>query len=490
MSQDLRDQRTDDNRRILLIDDNVAIHEDIRKILIAPPVRGAVDDLENELFGADPNADLPSVTFTIDSATQGREGLECVRQANLRGLPYALAIVDMRMPPGWDGLETIRHLWKEAPDLQILICTAYADNPWDEVKRTLGRSDGLLILKKPFDGIEVSQMAHALTEKWNLARRARLQLEDLETAVRIRTRCLEEATLRLHQEIVERERMEVALRLAQKLEAVGQLAAGIAHEINTPIQFIGDSLEFLREACGGLASVLTAHTRLCQAVERAGGFEDLVGEIRRTEEAADLAYLSENIPPSLARVADGASRVATIVRSLKDFAHPDATGATAADLNRGLESTLVMARSEYRDVADVETAFGELPAVVCYGSDLNQVFLNLIVNAAHAIGDVVRQNEGRGTIRVRTSVDGDEAVIAIGDTGSGIPPEIQRRIFDPFFTTKGIGKGTGQGLSIARSIVVDKHKGSLTFETEPGRGTTFFIRVPIAGPPTEATQVA
>jgi signal transduction histidine kinase len=324
-------------------------------------------------------------------------------------------------------------------------------------------------------------VAPVLTKKRNLTCLAQQELADLEAAVALGTRGLAEANERLGQAAVDRERVEVALRSAQKLAAVGQLAAGIAHEINTPIQFIGDSLEFLREACVSLTPVMVAHARLCDAVACAGGFEDLVKQVRNSEEAADLAYLAENISPALARVADGAGRVASIVRSLKEFAHPDGPSAIAADLNRALESTLIMARNEYKFVADIDAQFGDLPPVVCHGGDLNQVFLNLIVNAAHAIGDVVAPTGGRGTIRLHTFVEGNDAVITIGDTGSGIPADIQARIFDPFFTTKGVGKGTGQGLAIARAIVVDKHKGTLTFETEPGVGTTFRICVPIAG---------
>lgn len=319
-------------------------------------------------------------------------------------------------------------------------------------------------------------------------------MEDLETAIKVRTRSLEDATARLQQDALERERIEVELRLAHKLEGIGQLAAGIAHEINTPIQYIGDSITFLRDAYRGVAQVLSAHTRLLQAVEGRGGFEALAGAIREIEETADIAYLAENIPGSIERVADGAGRVAKIVRSLKEFAHPDSTEAVATDLNRALESTLTIACGEYKYVAEVETDLGDLPPVVCHPGDLNQVFLNLIVNGAHAIADVVGKSEHRGKIRVRTFVEGANAVISIGDSGTGIPPAIQSRVFDPFFTTKEIGKGTGQGLAVARAIVVDKHKGTLTFETGPGIGTTFFIRIPIAGAKadtkTEATQAA
>jgi len=174
--------------------------------------------------------------------------------------------------------------------------------------------------------------------------------------------------------------------------------------------------------------------------------------------------------------------VAEIVRSMKQFAHPDRKEMAAADINQAIVSTLVIASNEYKYVADVETDFGEIPLVNCYAGEVNQVVLNLIVNAAHAIGDVVKATGGKGKIRVTTRELDGVVEIAIGDTGNGIPVEVRSRIFDPFFTTKEVGKGTGQGLAIARNVVVDKHGGTLHFETEIGLGTTFFIRLPIHGP--------
>jgi len=185
------------------------------------------------------------------------------------------------------------------------------------------------------------------------------------------------------------------------------------------------------------------------------------------------------VPGSFASCEDGISRISTIVRAMKEFAHPDQKEKAPADLNQALRTTLAIAKNEYKYVADVTTELGELPPVFCYVGELNQVFLNLIVNATHAIGDVVGPRGGKGTIRIRTSRDGDLVRVDITDTGAGIPEPIRHRIFDPFFTTKEVGKGTGQGLAIARSTVVTKHRGCLTFETEIGKGTTFIVRLPI-----------
>ncbi len=252
---------------------------------------------------------------------------------------------------------------------------------------------------------------------------------------------------------------ELELRQAQKLESVGRLAAGVAHEINTPVQFVTDSIHFVRDATQEMGRLLK--------------------NVQASEES-DLPYLLEQTPKAIDRALDGLHRVTTIVRSMKEFAHPGSKDMQCVDLNRAIQTTLTLARNEYKYVAELQTDFAEdLPHVQCFAGDLNQVVLNLIVNASHAVGDAVCGTESKGRIIVKTKREGNDAVIAIADTGTGIPEHCQDRIFDPFFTTKEVGKGTGQGLVIARAIVVDKHKGQLSFETAIGEGTTFYVRLPI-----------
>ena len=466
--------------RLLVIDDNRAIHDDIRKIFAVRDGADKLETLETELFGT--TAAVPRrPLFVIDSAYQGRDGLTLVEQALVEGRPYQVAFVDVRMPPGWDGVETLEHLWQVDPDLQAVICTAYADYSWTEIIARLGRGDQFLILKKPFDPIEMSQLASALSRKWILHQQVQEQLNALDQLVRQRTGELQDANAKLHTEIAQREKMELELRLAQKLEAVGQLASGIAHEINTPIQYIGDSLHFLRSAFTDLTGLLAVYQALWRSFSQTPQGADWQARVQDAEDAADLDYLREQVPQAFERTLEGVGRVAGIVRAMKEFAHPDQREQSSADLNKALLNTLIVARNEYKYVAELETDLGELPPVLCYLSDLNQVFLNLVVNAAHAIGEVIGGGEQKGRITIRSRNLGERVEIAVADTGGGIAEAIRERIFDPFFTTKPVGQGTGQGLAIARSIVVDKHRGSLTFETEIGRGTTFYIRLPVSG---------
>jgi signal transduction histidine kinase len=286
------------------------------------------------------------------------------------------------------------------------------------------------------------------------------------------------------QDVTEAKLAQTELLDAQRLASVGTLAAGVAHEINTPVQFVNDSIHFLREASEDLFALVAPLQELKQAVADgapAAEVRALVEAASAAEDRADLDYLREKVPRAFERSSEGLDRVTTIVRSMKEFAHPAQKEMAPADLNRAIGSTLTVARNEYRYVAELETELGELPLVTCHLNDINQVVLNIVVNAAHAIEDVVRGTDKRGLIKVSTRLAGNDALISISDSGPGIPESIRARIFDPFFTTKEVGRGTGQGLSIARTTVREKHGGELTFESVAGQGTTFFIRLPVAG---------
>jgi PAS domain S-box-containing protein len=281
-------------------------------------------------------------------------------------------------------------------------------------------------------------------------------------------------------DVTAQRRLERRLQQAQKLEAVGRLASGIAHEINTPVQFVSDSLHFVSEAVTDLGPLIQTYRAMTRStLARQDGFE-LAQKVVVAEGIADVDYLVENLPDAVSRAISGLSTIAIIVRSMRDFAHPDRGELSAVDLNRALESTLIVAKHEYKNVAELATSFGQIPLVACHGGEINQAILNVVVNAAHAVGSFVNGSE-KGLIKVSTWQEGERVVIAIADNGGGIAERDQAVIFDPFFTTKEVGKGTGQGLFIARAIIEDQHGGELSFETRIGAGTTFFIRLPIAG---------
>lgn len=262
------------------------------------------------------------------------------------------------------------------------------------------------------------------------------------------------------EDVTARKRLELELRHAQKLEAIGRLAAGIAHEINTPIQFIGDNLQFLREAF---------HT---------------VAKLAASSEPADdggpreLAFLRDEVPLAIDQSLEGLARASEIVRAMKAFGDPGGSDRVPADLNDLVRNAVVVASSHLRAVAEVELLLGDLPAVSCDIGDLNQVLLHLLMNAADAISDSVRADGERGCIAVETAREGDGVEIRVSDTGTGVAPEIRHRLFDPFFTTKEVGRGSGQGLALAHAVA-ERHGGRMSFDTEWGQGATFRMWLPV-----------
>lgn len=286
----------------------------------------------------------------------------------------------------------------------------------------------------------------------------------------------------LYRDISELKQTEARLSQAQKLESIGQLSAGVAHEINTPTQFVGDNIRFLETAFEDLSEVQQAYHGLYEAAKNQSDTASQIKQVETVLEQADSEYLAEEIPVAIRQSIDGVSRIAKIVGAMKAFSHMGAENKEQADLNAAISNTLTVASNEWKYVADIELDLDEaLPTVPCYPAEFNQVVLNLVVNAAHAIKDVVDDSSGeKGVISISSRLLEHEVEVRIGDTGSGIPEAVRDKIFDPFFTTKEVGKGTGQGLSIVHSTVVEKHGGALEFETEIGQGTTFVIRLPLA----------
>lgn len=311
-------------------------------------------------------------------------------------------------------------------------------------------------------GPELEQLIAAIDDAYVAADTDRVRLE---RSLQLASDELFERNRRLESELAQRKQLELELQHAEKLRAVGQLASGVAHEINTPVQYIGDSVRFLADAFGDLDLALD-------------------DEVRRRDE--ETAFLRREVPHALARCNDGVQRVANIVRALKMLAHPDDSKQHPADLGEAIRNTLVVCAGEVKHVADVHVELGSRRPVTCHIGEIQQVLLNLLVNAGHAVADRIGNSPERGTIAIETRDEGDDVVISIRDDGPGIPAEIRKRIFEPFFTTKPVGKGTGQGLPIAHSLIVDHHGGQLTFDSTVGVGTTFTIRLPAAGKPTSS----
>jgi len=420
------------NRRILLIDDNESIHQDFRKIL-NPATAGktALASAAAELFGDGPGG-LAEAGFEVDSAFQGQEGLEKVRQACAEGRPYAMAFVDVRMPPGWDGIETISRIWSEYEDIQIVICTAYSDYSLDQIAGKLGRTDRMLILKKPFDSIEVLQFADALTEKWRLSREARAKVEDLEERVAERTRELREG----QQQLIE----------ARKMELVGKLAGGIAHDFNT------------------ILTAIIGHAELIQQVAPEEG----------------LPY------ESAVEIGKSAACAARLTHQLLAFSRKQMLKPERLDVNAMICALEAEFRLILQDGIEVRTEPNAAnPWTRADASQIKEVLMSMVHNA----GDAMRHG-GKLTLEAAdVTLDGTKAsgdadvrageyvMIAVTDTGGGIADEVKAHLFEPYFTTK--AQGAGKGLSLAMCHGILKQSGGhIAVRSEVGQGTTFEIYLP------------
>lgn len=557
------------NRRVLIVDDNPAVHDDYKKILVRDTESdGDLDDLSALVFGDEQKvSDIP--LFELHSALQGQEALRLVEKSIEDGAPYSMAFVDMRMPPGWDGLETIEHLWKADPRLQIVICTAYSDYSWSEIIERVEYRDRLLILKKPFDNVEVCQLALSLTNKWDLERLAEAEIRSIiETAadgiVTLRhdgeiestnqaacdmfgverselvgatfreylapenrgdwDECLRELqapsgacvqarevegscsdgtnmalllsastfsvpdgvryTVILHN-LTEYKALQASVAESQRLESVGQLAAGVAHEINTPLQFICSNSEFIQDCLTKLFSVLDTLVANVATDSPAKSWEARWKEMRDVMQANRFEMVRTEAQNALAESLEGLERVVSIVRTMKELTHPGMGDKSKCDLNHIIDGAVTITRNHWKDVAtvDVQTGSGDFEAEGIAG-DLNRVLVNLIVNATDAICERYDEsNQKSGLITIRTSREPEHAVITVADNGTGIPETVCEKVFDPFFTTKEVGKGTGQGLAIAYNIIVKNHGGTIDFESKPAEGTKFVIRLPWKGAP-------
>ncbi|MCG8419576.1 MAG: response regulator [Proteobacteria bacterium] len=427
--------------RILIIDDNPSIHADFREILANESASGldALDD-----FFSDAQDSVPQpISFEIDSAYQGQEGLAMVEQAMSDGRPYAVCFLDIRMPPGWNGPETLSHLWRVSPDLQVVLCTAFSDFSWQELLVRFDRTDRLLILKKPFEVLEVRQLAHALSEKWRLARQDAERMATLERRVAERTRELDEANKQLRREMQERIRAQNELNKRHRLEALGRLAAGIGHEINNPLNFVLGNVELAREM-----------------------IDDLKGQIPGEER--------EELTVSLDAALVGTQRIAQIVRSINHFVRPGQVVEEPVSVVPAVKLAISMVESDLADHIELDTELSEVPPVLGRRVELEQVFVNLLKNAIHSLSSPSR-SEAR--IRVITRCNDSDVIVTVADTGTGIDKVHLDKIFDPFFTTKPVGQGTGLGLSVCHAIVIAMG-GHIEVSSGQRGGTVVTVRLP------------
>jgi signal transduction histidine kinase len=428
--------------RVLIVDDNAAIHEDIRKILCPPEPDPAFREAKALLFGAAAGP-TRSVRFELDSAFQGADGLELAQRAAAAGDAYALAFVDVRMPPGMDGVETVAKLWEVCPDLQAVLCTAYSDYTWPEIFTRLRHTDSLVILKKPFDTIEVLQLAHALAEKWRLGREMERHLAELDGLVRQRTAELLAVNEQLVGEIAEQRRLEAGLLQAQKMEAVGHLAAGIAHDFNNILQVIQGYADLLLERAAAEGDERKALERILVSTARAG---ELVRHL--------LTFSQKAVP------------------RFQELDVRDTLSTLAGTLTRQLPANLAL----------TVTAAPDLPLVLADAGMMEQLLASLALNARDAMPD-----GGRLEISAdRVVLDRAEAQpertgtflrLTVADNGQGMDTGVRAHLFEPFYTTKPVGHGTGLGLAIVYGIV-RQHGGWVEVDSRPGKGTTFRVFLP------------
>ncbi len=427
--------------RILIVDDNGAIHDDFRKVLSGGATTTDIDALEEELFGT--RREAAPEGFDLTHAYQGAEAIAMARHAASTGNPFALAFVDVRMPPGMDGVETARGLWETDPALQIVICTAHSDYSWGGMVEKLGSPERWLVLKKPFDLIEVRQLAHSLTNKWELAVQNRATLETLEARVAERTRELARANVLLREEMVQREAARAALTQMQKLDALSGLISGIGHELNSPLCVVGCNLEFAEDELQILA-----------------------------EEDERLAPLARDVGVARAAV----DRIAEIIREMHRFGYRSPT-VQALDVQRAVKGALTLTAHEITRAGVLCEELTSVPHVVGPRDELEQAIISLIRNACQALED---RDPSEGEIRVATFEGwAGGAFITVSDNGVGIPDSDIVRVFDPFFTTRPPGSGLGLGLSVCQHIVTAMG-GRLWIESIPGTGTTVTIELPAA----------
>ncbi len=425
--------------RILIIDDNPSIHKDFETILLEEEDNSTLNALRSEVFGHHTSMSLNRNVYQLDFASQGKEGCEQVKQACSEGRPYEVVFVDMRMPPGWDGLQTIEHIWETDPTVQAVICTAYSDYSWNEITERLGRSDNLLILKKPFDSTEVAQLASALTEKWNLAKQANLKTEQLEQMVSERTNKLTQTNELLKKEIAERQ--EAEQRQAELIKTVENInkelkdfASIVSHDLKAPLRGIKALANWILDDCAD----------------------------KLDKEAIEQLNMLLNQVDRMYDLVDGVLRYSRAGRTEES--------PLQVDLNKFIPEIIDMLAPPPNIEITLEN---KMPVVECEERRIMQLFQNLLSNA------IKYMDKPKGQIKIRCVEENGFWKFSIADNGPGIEEKHFERIFKMFqvLSVKDKPEGTGVGLTIAKKIT-EMCGGKIWVESQTGKGSTFFFTLP------------
>jgi len=456
--------------RILVVDDDRAVRDAYREIL-APHQRDYLSE-GDRLFGAGEKKGQPAAApYRVDEAGDGAEAVQKVQTVLATGKAFAVAFVDMKMP-GMNGAETAREIWALDPRIKIVIVTAFSEVTPEDIIRVVARED-LFYLRKPFSPQEIKQFARAMCRQWTLeAERDRLaeELKDANQALAAMNQGLEEKV---------RAQAEMLIQ-SEKMASLGILSAGVAHEINNPLSYIKGNLSAMQRYSGTLASFLQRLEALTSAATGmdAVGLEGGIHELEEFKTRNRIPFILTDLPELLAESLDGTNRIASIVNDLRAFSRVDRGDPERVDISEVVASALKILRNELKNKIEVETDYAETPPIPCFPQKLSQAFINIILNAVHAI-------QGKGTIRISTrhieaTRDAPGAVeVALSDTGCGVPKENLNRVFDPFFTTKPVGQGVGLGLYITYEII-RSHGGAVSVESREGNGTTFTVRIPLS----------
>ncbi len=436
----MNDQEKETHHRILIIDDNLSIHKDFETILIEEEESTSLSALRSEVFGEESVNRTAANVYELDFASQGEEGCQKVAQACRMGRPYKLAFVDMRMPPGWDGLKTVEHIWKSDPRVQVVICTAYSDYTWADITDRIGKNENLLILKKPFDSAEVAQLASALTEKWGLARQASLKTEQLEQMVKDRTDELAETNKQLTEEIAEREQSQQRqAELIRRVDGINNelkdFASIVSHDLKAPLRGIKTLATWILEDSA-----------------------DQLGE-----EAGEQMHLLLDRVERMHQLIDGVLQYSKAGRTEE--------GPVDVNLDEFIPELIDMLAAPENITVTVED---RMPVIHSEETHLMQLFQNLLSNAIKYI------DKPEGQVKVGCVEENGFWKFSIADNGPGISEKHFERIFRMFqsLSVTEEFRGTGVGLTVAKKIV-ELHGGSIWIESEVGEGSTFFFTLPM-----------